>query len=48
MHSTSSLDTAVNGNGYENGFQEKKKDDDEYALGMQETLHPGEAKFKRL
>jgi len=48
MHSTSTLDTAVNGNDYENGSQEKKKEDDEYALGMQETIHPGEAKFNRL
>lgn len=42
------MDTAVNGDGYTNGFHEKKKADDEYALGMQETMHSGEERFSRL
>lgn len=48
MDSASTTDTAASGNGYENGLREKKKDDDGYALGMQETMHSGEAKFSRL
>ena len=48
MHSTSSTETATNGNGFFDGSHEKKKDDAEYALGQKHTITAGEAKFSRL